>query len=79
MLVKISFTFLFLGTSLKNLQVLMYVFTQHLHYEQNVTQGEILSKVQLVSLQSFPFSWQVATAKLKSPVCSTFYSKLREE
>ena len=32
----------------------MFVLTQHLHNEQDATQGQFLSKIKQVSIQSFP-------------------------
>ena len=47
----------------------MYVFSKSFRYEQTVTQGQFLSRVLWVSIQSFP-SRSVAIQKLKRPVYS---------
>ena len=38
------------------MKYLLNIFTQPLHYQKDVTQGQILSKVKLVVIQHFPFS-----------------------
>ena len=43
----------------------LYVFTQHLHHEQSVAQGQFLSRTKLVWIQNFLFSL-VALPRLKS-------------
>ena len=40
---------------------------------QDMTQGQFLSRVQQVSIQSFPSSRLVAKPSLKNPVCPTIY------
>ena len=43
----------------------IYVLTQPLHHEQDVTQGQFLSRVQLVGIQSFPSPRPVTILRLK--------------
>ena len=45
----------------------MYVFTQPFYYGQDVTQGQFLSRLKLVWMQSFPFALLVALTKAKEP------------
>ena len=47
----------------------LYLFTQPLHYEQDVTQSQILSRVQLVWIPSFLSPRSVVIPKLKGLVC----------
>ena len=42
--------------------------------EHDMTQGQFLSKIKLVWIQSFPSPQLVAISKLNSPVCLTIYS-----
>ena len=46
----------------------LYGFPQTLHHEQDVTQGQFLNELQLIWIQSFPFSRLVVQPKLKNPV-----------
>ena len=48
-------------------------FTQPLHHKQETAQGQYLSGVQLVLIQSFPSLRLVAKPRLKNPTCPTIY------
>ena len=50
------------------------VFTRPFGYGLNVTQGQFLSGVKLVSIQSFPSPMLVAWTRRKNLVCTTFFS-----
>ena len=51
----------------------MYAFTQPLHNKQYVTQGQLLSEVQLVWIQRFLSFSLVALPRLKNPVYPSIY------
>ena len=53
--------------------LVVYIFTQPLHNGEDVTQGQVLSRVKLVSNQSFPSYRLFAEPRLKNPVCPTIY------
>ena len=46
----------------------------YLHVGQDVTQGQFLSRAQMVSIQSFLFPKLVVLPKLKNSVCPTIYT-----
>ena len=50
---------------------LQYVFTQHLSHKQDVTQGQFLSGVRWVCIQSFPSLKMVTKPRLKNTVWHT--------
>ena len=57
----------------------MFVFTQPLYKNQNVTQDQFFRGVQLVWIQSFPSPRPVAISRLKNPICPTIYLSLGGE
>ena len=52
----------------------MYVYTEALYNEQDVTQYQFLSGVKLVWIQSFPSLWLVLLPKLKKPSLTYYLS-----
>ena len=53
-----------------------YLFTQHLLHEQDETQGQFLSRVQLVWISTFFSPRLVVSVRLKESVCLTIYAWL---
>ena len=56
-----------------------YVFTQSLRQEQDLTQGQFLSKIQTVWIPNFLSLGPIAEPRLKNPVYPTIYPSLRRE
>ena len=51
----------------------MYVFTQPLRYDQDLTQSQFLNGVKLAGIQSVSSPRLVASPSLKNPVYYTIY------
>ena len=58
--------------------MIIYIYLTPLH-KQKSTQGQFLSKVKHVRIQSFPSPELIALPRLKNPVCSTICPLLEGE
>ena len=67
-------------TSLRRyIYIYIYIYISTPWHKQDVTQGQYLSGIKQVWIQSFPSLRQITIQRLKSPICSIFYSYLEGE